>query len=192
MLQILGLTSGILSGVCYVPYVKDIFCHTTKPERASWLIWSVLGSIAFFSQLAEGATWSLWLTGLDTLGVLLIFALSIKYGVGGVNRRDCIALIAAAIGLLLWYITRHAAIALFVTMFIDATATSLTVAKAYEDPGSETLITWLIVAVAGILGMLSVGTFNLVLLSYPFYIFLANFAVVVAILLGRRNKPSIS
>ena len=64
MFQFLGLLSGVLSGGSYIPYLRDIFRHTTKPERASWLIWAVLGSIAFFSQLAEGATWSLWLTGL--------------------------------------------------------------------------------------------------------------------------------
>jgi hypothetical protein len=185
MLQTLGLLSGVLSGVSYLPYLRDIFRHTTKPERASWLIWSVLGSIAFFSQLAEGATWSLWLTGIDTLGVLVIFLLSIRFGVGGLTRRDIIALIAAGIGLMLWYFTRHAAIALLMTMFIDAAGAYLTVVKSYEDPGSETLSTWLIVSIAAVLGMLAVGQFNLILLSYPLYIFLANFSVVVAILLGR-------
>jgi hypothetical protein len=188
MLQVLGLLSGVLSGVSYLPYLRDIFRHTTKPERASWLIWSVLGSIAFFSQLAEGATWSLWLTGIDTLGVLLIFLLSIRFGVGGLTRRDIIALTAAGIGLILWYFTRHASIALLITMLIDAAGAYLTVVKAYEDPGSETLSTWVIVAIAGILGMLAVGQFNLILLSYPFYIFLANFAVAIAMLLGKSKK----
>lgn len=191
MLQFLGLASGVLVGFSYLPYLKDIFLHTTKPERASWLIWSVLGSIAFFSQLAEGASWSLWLTALDTLGVFLIFILSIKYGVGGLKRRDIIALIVAGIGLVLWYITRHAAIALYITILIDVAGASLTVIKAYEDPGSETLTTWLVIAAAGILGMLSVGTFNFVLLSYPFYIFLANFSVAIAILLGRARQARI-
>lgn len=187
MLQFLGILSGVLSGGSYPPYIRDIFRHTTKPERASWLIWLALGSIAFFSQFAEGATWSLWLTGLDTLGVLIIFILSIEYGVGGLNKRDIIALIAAGIGLFLWYLTRHAAIALLITIFIDMTGAYLTVVKAFDDPGSETLSTWLIIATAGILGMLSVGKFDLVLLVYPFYIFLANFAVAVAILLGRNR-----
>ncbi len=188
MLQLLGIISGILSGGSYLPYIRDIFKGTTKPERASWFIWATLGVIAFFSQLAEGASWSLWFTALDTLGVFLIFTLSFKYGVGGFNRRDVFALMAAGVGLILWYLTRHAFIALFITMFIDATGAVLTVLKAYEDPGSETLSMWVIIAFAAILAMASVGTFNPVLLAYPFYIFLANAAVVIAILFGRVKK----
>lgn len=187
MLQLLGIISGVIAVGSYLPYIKDTLGLTTKPERASWLIWSVLATIAFSSQLAEGATTSLWFTALDTLGALAIFILSIKYGVGGLTRRDISALIIAGIGLILWYLTRHASIALFITILIDASGAYLTVIKAYQDPGSETMSMWALVSVAAILAMFSVGSFNLILLTYPFYIFLANFSVAVAILLGRAK-----
>lgn len=188
MLQILGVASGILGGICYFPYIKDIFKRTTKPERASWLIWTILGLIAFFSQMAEGAAWSLFLTGFDTIGVVAIFILSIKYGVGGVTRRDVAALIAAGIGLMLWYVTSHAVLALLIIILIDAIGTCLTVIKAYKDPESETISMWLLVAIAGVLGAFSVGTLDPILLTYPIYIFLANIAVVGAIHLGKIKK----
>jgi len=188
MFQYIGLAAGIITLLSHFPYFFDIIRHTTKPERASWFIWLVLGSIAFFSQLAEGAGPSLWLTAGDSFAVLLTFILAVKFGTGGLSRRDIIALIAAGIGLILWYLTRHAAIALIMTILVDSTGTILTVIKSYEDPGSETLITWLGVAVAGILAMISVGKFSLILLVYPFYIFLANFAVVIAMLLGKAKQ----
>ena len=188
MLAFFGIIAGILSGIAVIPYVRDILLHKTKPERASWLIWSVLGSIAFFSQLAEGATWSLWLTGINTIGVLIIFILAIKYGMGGLARRDTYALIAAGFGLILWYLTRHAFIALFVTIGIDLIGQTLTVIKTYAVPESETLSTWVLVSTAGIFSMLSVGAWDWILLLYPFYIFLANFSVVVAIYAGRNKK----
>lgn len=187
MFAYLGLASGIIIILSHVPYIRDIILHTTKPERASWFIWLVLGSIAFFSQLAEGATSSLWLNAFDTLGVLITFILAIKFGVGGLNKRDVIALIAAGIGLILWYLTRHASIALIIAILIDASGTTLTVIKAYEDPGSETLLAWLGFALAGILATISVGKLNSILLLYPFYIFLANFSVAVAMFLGKKN-----
>jgi hypothetical protein len=193
MFQYFGIASGIITGLSSVPYIRDILRHKTKPERASWFIWSILGAIAFFSQMAEGATDSLWLTGIDSLGVLITFLLAIKYGVGGFNRRDILALIVAGIGLLLWFFTHQAAVALFIIICIDLSGTILTVAKSYTDPESETLTTWIIMSVAGILAMISVGEFNPILLIYPLYIFLANFAVVVAMLLGRAkiNKSKI-
>lgn len=38
---------------------------------------------------------------------------------------------------------------------------------------------------ASIFGMLAVGSFNLILLLYPFYLVLANYSVATAIILGR-------
>lgn len=187
MLQVLGLIAGFLSLVMFVPYIRDIFRHTTKPERASWLIWSVLGGIAFFSQLAKGASDSLWLTGVQTLGVFVIFILSIRYGAGGLVKRDIAALIAAGFGLLLWYLTNEAAIALLFVIVIDAIGGWLTVLKSYEDPGSETLSTWVLSGTSGVFAALAVGSVNYILLAYPVYIIAINYAVVIAILAGRRR-----
>ncbi len=187
MLQILGIGSGVICFFGYVPYLRDIFRGTTKPERASWFIWLVLGIIGFFSQRAEGATWSLWLSGVNNIGILVIVILSIKYGVGGMRKRDVLALAAAAVGLYLWYLTRHAYIALYITLFIDALGYILIYMKSYSDPGSETLIAWVIYSLAGLAAALSIGTFNPVLLSYPVYVFVVNM-IVVLILLSRKQK----
>ncbi len=188
MLAIFGYISAILSVLMVVPYIKDIFLLKTKPERASWFIWTVLGFIAFFSQLAKGATDSLWLTGGQTLAVLIIVLLSIKYGVGGFTKRDIRALIAAGIGLILWYITKEAAWALLIVITIDSVGTLLTVMKSYENPESETLSTWLISGTSGIFGLLAVGAFHPILLAYPLYIVIANYTIVTAMLLGRRRR----
>ena len=110
-----------LSFYLFVPYIKDIFKNTTKPERASWLIWAILGLVIFFAQLAKGASNSLWFTGAQVLGDLTVFILAIKYGVGGLIKRDIIALFAAGLGLVLWYLTSEAAVALFIAIAIDAT-----------------------------------------------------------------------
>jgi hypothetical protein len=184
---LLGLSSGIVSAVSFVPYVRDILKGTTRPERASWLIWSTLGSIAFFSQWAAGARDSLWMTGIQTAGVLLISFLSIKHGEGGLVRRDVISLICAGFGLVLWYFTKQPAAALLITVAIDAVGVMLVILKSYEDPESETVITWILAGLGGLLGALSVGRFDPLLLLYPIYIFTMNSAVVLAIFLGKRK-----
>lgn len=187
MLAIFGYISAILSILMVVPYIRDIFLLKTKPERASWFIWTVLGFIAFFSQLAKGATNSLWLTGGQTLAVLMIVLLSIKYGVGGFTKRDIRALIAAGIGLILWYITKEAAWALLIVIAIDSVGTLLTAIKSYENPESETFSTWVISGTSGIFGAFAVGAFQPILLAYPVYIIIANYTIVVTMLLGRRK-----
>ncbi|MFZ2521956.1 MAG: hypothetical protein WAX44_02215 [Minisyncoccia bacterium] len=187
MLQTAGYISGILSAISYIPYIRDILKLKTKPERASWLIWSVLGSVAFFSQFAKGADHSLWLTGVQTFGVLIVFLLSIKFGYGGLNKLDIFSLIGAGVGLFLWYITNEPAIALFIVIVIDAIGGILTVIKSYKEPESETTITWVLSGIAGIFAAIAVGSTNIILLSYPIYIFIINFSVVLSIFIGFKK-----
>jgi hypothetical protein len=188
MLQILGLLGGLLALGSSIPYIKDILLLKVKPQRATFFIWLMLGAIAFFSQLAKGASNSLWLPGLETFGSLIIFILSIKHGVGGLNKRDYVAIIVAIIGLIIWYFTKEAAIALYIVILVDAVGLSLELHKSYTSPETETCLAWILAACGGFLSLLSVGHFNIILLSYPFYLTLANASVVIAIQMGQRKK----
>lgn len=183
-----GYISGILILLSFAPYIRDIFRHTTKPERASWLIWSVLNLISFFSQLAKGASHSLWLAGAQAGGDIVVLILSVKYGFGGLVKRDIITLVVVSISLILWYLTREAAVALFIAIAIDAIGLFLTVMKAYRKPTTETMSSWVLTGVAGLFAILSVGKLNLILLAWPVYIFLAGTTVVVAMKLGLKGE----
>jgi hypothetical protein len=63
----------------------------------------------------------------------------------------------------------------------------LTAFKSYEDTNSETFITWVISGTSGIFGALAVGLFDPILLTYPVYIIIANFSIVLALLLGKKR-----
>lgn len=187
-LKAFGLLSGFLSALCYIPYIRGILKGKVKPERASWFIWSVLTAIGFFSNLAIGATHSLWLPGVQGVGVVIVFLLSIKSGYGGFLKRDIITLIASALVLVIWYFTKQPTLAVYLTTLIDAMGGYLTVIKSYEKPETETPLTWGISTFAGLFAILAVGRADAALLAYPTYIFLVNGAVMMAIILGTRKK----
>ena len=187
MFQTFGIIGGVLGLIWCIPYIKDIFLKNTKPERASWLIWTVLGVISFFSQLSKGATDLLWLTGGQTLGVAIVFILSLRFGVGGLAKRDIIALSFAGFSLLVWFLTKEATDALFLVIAIDTSGSILTIIKSYEDPESETLIAWVLSGTSGLFGALAVGKWDFILLSYPLYLFIINYLIVGSMILG-KNK----
>jgi hypothetical protein len=184
--SIFGIISALLSALCYFPYIKDILLKKSKPERASWLIWSILGSIAFFTQLSKGATDSLWLTGAQTIGVVIVFLLSTKFGTGGLNKRDLISLVVAGLGLIVWFLTKDALYALIIVILVDGIGVYLTLYKAYKDPESETMMTWILAGLSGLFAIFAVGTLNYILLLYPIYIVIANLSVVFSIILGKN------
>ena len=55
VLLLLGLSSGVLSSFAYLPYIRDTLNGSTQPQRASWLIWSALGSLSLGSQIYAAA-----------------------------------------------------------------------------------------------------------------------------------------
>lgn len=186
--QIVGYLSGIIILISFIPYIIDIFKNNTKPERMSWLLWAVLGAISFFSQLAEGASYSLIMTGVQFLGDFLIFILAIKYGIGGLLKRDILGFLGAFCALLFWYISKEPAAALFIVIFVDAIGVILTIVKTYQHPETETSSTWVLTFLAGLFASVAVGKLDLVLLAFPLYVALAGLSILLAIYLGKRYK----
>ena len=50
MEKIFGYISAFFAIASIFPYIRDILRLKTKPQRVTWFIYSVLGSISFFSQ----------------------------------------------------------------------------------------------------------------------------------------------
>ena len=84
----LGLAAALVAIADTIPYVRDMLRGTTLPHRGTWLIWSLLSVLVFFSQRADGASWSLVAAAMQVLLNGLIFVLAVRRGVGGVSRAD--------------------------------------------------------------------------------------------------------
>lgn len=183
----IGIVAFCLGVCAYISYTRDTLAGRTKPQRSSWLIWAVLSATAFFSQMDEGATTSLWYAGANFLVTAFVFVLSIRFGAGCyAQKKDMITLSVAAVAIALWVYTDTPLIALSIAIGINAMGTSLTVMKAYRDPGTETLSCWIVGTVASALGLISVGRFDPILIIYPTYLVCLYASVTLAIVLGRR------
>jgi hypothetical protein len=189
--QVLVGISVILFVVASPPYIIDTLHRKTRPERATWFIWTVLGLVAFISQVKLGATWSVVYTGLDTLGSVTVFFLSIRYGVGGWTLLDKIALIIAAVGVFVSLLAHQPVIALLGVITADVSGSVLTIRKTFLAPNSETTITWLLVGTGALCGLIAVGRWNLGLMLYPAYLTLSNYAVPVT-QLASRARPRLA
>src|ERR1700712_2002256 len=100
MAEWFAIASGLMVLVGAPFYLSDILKGKTKPERTTWLIWSIQGVVAFGAQYKLGAHWSLLYVGLEAVGNIIVYLLSLKFGVGGWKTRDKIALGVATLGLI--------------------------------------------------------------------------------------------
>jgi len=187
MTEFFGISAGVLTFLAALTYIRDILSGKVQPQRTSFLIWTVLGLIAATSQFADGASWSLILPISDSAVVFCIFILAMRHGVGGWNFADRLSISSAGLGLVLWYITDQPVAALLITIMIDASATVLTLIKTWKEPASETILPWALAGASGLSAALAVCAFDITLLFYPLYIFIANCSVVFVFIFRRST-----
>lgn len=186
---VFGGLATLLSIIAYAPYILNTMRGYTRPHRACWLIWSVLATISFFSQVYEGATTSLGFAAAQAGCTTLVFLLSVVRGQGTfMSRTDGVVLALAAVGLALWYMTDTAVYALIMAITISLMGGMLTVQKTYWFPDSETMSTWHLSFIAACCAVLAVGSLNWVLLAYPVYLLILNGAIIGAWVMGQMPR----
>lgn len=190
MPEIFAILSGVIVLIGAPFYAIDIFRGITRPQRTTWFIWSVLGVIAFFSQQALGAHLSLVFAGIDALGSIAVFLLSLKYGVGGWTKLDRFALIVALAGVSFAYFTHDPLLAIFGIMIADGAGAVLTIVKTYRRPATETTITWFGVGTSALFGALSAGHLRIGLVIYPLYLAIGSYTVLLAKWIGSHKKSA--
>jgi hypothetical protein len=180
---VFGALAGILSVVDAIPYVRDILRGTTRPHRGTRLIWWTLATTALVSQYADGAGWSMLMLLGQAVTTGLTFVLSIRRGVGGLSRLDLTVTAIAGLGVIGWFVSSTPVIATACVVFADTLGVGLMLPKTWREPGSETLSTFVLASLAGLLGALAVGALDFSLLLYPLYFFVVNgiIAVIIAI-----------
>ena len=139
----------------------------TRPHRGTWLIWGVLAIIACLSQYADGASWSLVMAGTQAVLTILIFALSIRWGEGGISAAELVMIAIAGAGVAGWLVADEPIVATVCVVAADLVGAALMLPKTYRDPESETLVTFALASVGGALAAGAVGAVDVSLLLYP-------------------------
>ena len=183
---VLGVLAGLLGVADTLPYIRDTLRGATRPHRGTWLIWCVLGVVVCLSQRADGASWSLVMAAVQALTTMIIFVLAIPRGEGGLSRTDAVMMAIALGGVTGWVLADEPIVATACVVAADAIGVALMVPKTYRDPDSETLATFALASVAGVLAAAAVATPDASLLLYPAYYCLANGAIALLIVRRRR------
>jgi hypothetical protein len=187
LLPLLGVAAALAGIADTIPYLRDMLRGTTRPHRGTWLIWSLLAVLVFLSQRADGASWSLVAAGTQVVLNGLVLALAVRRGVGGVSVGDRVVLAIAAGGAIGWVAADEPFVATAFVVAADVLALGMMVPKTYRDPGSETLTTFVLASVSGALATLAVGSADLVLVTYPLYLMVANLGLAILI---RQRRAS--
>lgn len=181
----LGELALLISVTGAVPYLAGVVRGRVRPQRMSWFIWTIILVLGLWSYRASGSDDSTWyIVGeLATTGAIFLF--SLWRGSGGWSRLDLGCLVVAVVGIGLWQMLDESAWGVFGALMADAVAVIPTLVKSLQDPESESASAFLCSALGACFGVLAVGSWNLLILLYPTYLFLANFVVALVIVVGQ-------
>jgi len=184
--QLLGLVAVALSVFGLFPYISDILKKKTKPHLYTWVIWTPLTFMAFFSQIADNAGAGAWTTGVTAMLCLIILALSVKYGTKDIAKSDKIMLVGVIFASAFFFIVKNALLSTLLVTFINVAAFYPTIRKSIKKPREETLSTHSLAGFKHFISLFALDKVSVITALYPSAVFLANLILVVVMIKGRR------
>lgn len=181
-MPVFGRVAGLLALISFIPYIRSILKGETKPERATFAIWSVVNFVTLFSYFASGARETIWVPFVYCIFQVVIFLLSFKHGMGGFNKLDIICLSGAAIGVFLWISTKNPLTALYLSIFVEILGFIPTFKKSYLYPQTENTLAWSIAIVAAFLNLFAINSLKPEIIIYPIYLLLGDGSVAFLLL----------
>jgi hypothetical protein len=183
----IGLIAGLITLLGFVPYCWAIVKGRTKPNQATWVIWTVVGVLLASSYWASGARNTLWVPLSYLIGPVVTMFLAIRYGERKWSRFDRNCLIGAGFSLLLWILFRSPQGALVINMAIDLLGVLPLARSAWHHPENEDRLGWVLFSLGNSINILAIERFDWEIAIYPFYLTAMNW-LILGILLWRRQK----
>ena len=163
--------------VAFFPYLRDTLTLKTKPHAYTWLIWAITQSTAVVGIWYGGGGWGALNLAVGTLLVFGVFLFSFKYGTNNITKSDTVILIAALSAIVVWWQLDKPLISIILVSVIDVFGYIPSFRKSYQEPWSETLISWVLFVVSNIFAMLALSEYNPLTMTYLVAITLANISL---------------
>lgn len=183
---ILGAVIGSI-GIAF--YLRDTLRGDTRPNRVTWLMWSVAPLLAFAVEVHEGVGLQSLMTFTVGFLPLLVFVASFhnRHGYWRIGPLDYLCGVVSAVGLAVWLVTRHGTVAIAASIASDALAALPTLLKSWKEPASESVSAYLSSALNAGITLLTIRTWTTAYVAFPAYI--CGISSLETLLIGARLGP---
>lgn len=183
MLQYAVVVGAAVQLLGVLSYMKETLHGNTKPNRVTWLMWSIAPLIATFAALADGVTWAVLPVFMAGFAPLLVFISSFvnPHAYWKLERFDYLCGLFSILALVLWVITREPAVAIGFAIASDAFAAAPTLVKSWKYPETETVDAYTTGVFNALTSFAAIKTWTFAAFAFPVYLVLVNSALILAI-----------
>ncbi len=183
MLEYLVFVAAFATLVATYVYISSMFKGVAKPNRVSWLMWTIAPLIAAAAAVSNGVGWAALPVFMSGFSPFLIFTASFvtKKAYWKLASFDYVCGALSGLALVLWYVTRNPNVAISFAIASDGLASIPTLTKAWNHPETESA--WpFIVGVFNALtsfGAATMWTFSAY--AFPAYLIAINIMLVFSV-----------
>lgn len=163
----------------------------SEPSRMTWFILMTIAWMLVYGNYASGADDTMGALIINAIGSTMVALLAIRYGVGGWESVDILALAGIVVTILIWYTTGSDFIGLLCSLGVDFIALSPTIWKLIWKPNLEEALPWKITVASGFINVLALDVFKIhdwevATVVSPVYLLCINTIVLLLIVWTRR------
>lgn len=140
--EVFSIVSGVLFVAAFVPYICATIVGTTKPAKASWIIWASLDTITLAGMFVQNAVNGQIIGAV--CGAWIVVAFAFKYGTPGWTKLDKFCLGGAVCAIVLWVVFNNPTLGIVTSVSVVFLGAFPTFASAYRDPNKEDKLAWTI------------------------------------------------
>lgn len=172
-------------------YVKTTVQGVTRPNRVTWLMWSIAPLVATAAGIASGVTWAVVPVFVSGFAPLVVFFTSFvnRNSYWKLTKFDYICGLFSLLALVFWWLTKRPDIAIGFAMASDGAAAVPTIAKGWTHPETETLAPFATGIVNAISSFFAIRVWNFASYAFPVYLTAVNVCLVFVIRWRRQAGP---
>lgn len=189
-LQYLVILGAIVQLAGVISYIKETLKGNTKPNKVTWLLWTVAPLIATFAALSDGVRWSVLPVFMSGFGPLLVLLASFvnKKSYWKLEKFDYLCGLCSILALVLWEITKEPVIAIIFAIASDAFAAIPTLMKSWKYPETETADVYTTGLFNSLTSFAAIKMWSFAAIAFPVYLVMINSSLILAIYRKRIFK----
>lgn len=182
--HVLVIVSGLITISGASLYIRDTLRGKTKPNRVSWLMWSLAPITSTVVALSAGADW--WATSRVFIsGFLPLIILTVSFfnpqGYWKLSFFDVACGFLSAVAIVVWLMMDSSGTAIILLLIGDAFACLPTIRKAWSYPETETGLTYVAGFIAVLIVFPAIPVWNIQNSAFQIYLLIANSALLFSV-----------
>ena len=174
----------ILSLIGSLSYIKDIFRGKAKPNRVSWIFWTIAPFVGVYIGYKSGVSIAL-LASTFTAGftplLVLIATFFNKSSYWEITKFDIICGMLSFFAIIIWVTTRNGVISISFAILADLFASIPTIIKSWKHSETETAFMYSLGILNQVIMFMIMTNFTFLNMAFPTYFVLTNLAVILGV-----------